>query len=369
VNPEIINRVVDLAIEVQQIPAPTFDEGQRAEFIRSCFAAEKLADIEVDGIGNVLGRLPGKGSAGPIIVSAHLDTVFPLETDLLLQSFPDRVCGPGIGDNSVGTAGLMGLLWCLGERQVELDSDLWLVANVGEEGLGNLRGMQEIVARFAGLPRAYLVLEGMALGQVYHRGLGVERYRVSVKTAGGHSWVDHGKPSAVHEITAIASRLVALPTSEVPRTTFNVGMISGGTSINTIAPEANIEIDLRSEDVAALGQLSSTVNNILQEYQKPGVKVEAELIGQRPAGEIPPDHPLVEIASQSLEQVGIQPRLNIGSTDANLPLSQGYPAICLGLTTGNGAHTTSECINISPMHLGLEQLVLVVEGVDRSKLI
>ncbi|MFN2212539.1 MAG: M20/M25/M40 family metallo-hydrolase [Anaerolineales bacterium] len=363
---QVIQRTIDLAIQVQQIPAPTSREGQRAEFVRECFNQAHLVDITVDAVGNVLGRLPGRKSGAPMILSAHLDTVFPGGTELNLQQLPDQLRGPGIGDNSIGVAGLLGLIWALDERQVKLDSDLWLVANVGEEGLGNLRGMQEIVKRFAGSVRAYVILEGMALGQVYHRGLGVSRYRISVSTAGGHSWVDYGKPSAVHELTAIVSKLLEIQVSDSPRSTLNVGVISGGTTINTIAAEANIELDLRSEDLAVLRQLDHTVNAVIQNYRKPGVVVNVEMIGKRPAGEIPQDHPLVILASSCLEQVGIEPRLNIGSTDANIPLSFGYPAICLGLTTGGGAHTLGEYINIPPLSMGFEQLCLVVEGLDRS---
>jgi len=350
-NLQVIQRTIDLAIQVQQIPAPTFKERQRAEFVRERFNQAHLVDISVDAAGNVLGRLPGRNSAAPIILSAHLDTVFPEGTDLNVQQLPDQVRGPGIGDNSIGVAGLLGLIWALDERQVKLDSDLWLVANVGEEGLGNLRGMREIVNRFAGNVRAYIVLEGMALGQVYHRGLGVNRYRIGVSTAGGHSWVDYGKPSAIHELTAIVSKLLEIQVSDTPRSTLNVGVISGGTTINTIAAEANIELDLRSEDLAVLGQLDHAVKAVLQDYRKPGVSVNTEMIGKRPAGEIPQDHPLVVLASSCLEQVGIEPRLNIGSTDANIPLSMGLPAICLGLTTGGGAHTLGEYINISPLKI------------------
>jgi len=363
---QVIQRIIDLAIQVQQIPAPTFKEGQRAEFVREWFNQVQLVDITVDAAGNVLGRLPGRNSAAPIILSAHLDTVFPDGTELVVQQFPDQIRGPGIGDNSIGVAGLLGLIWALDERQVKLDSDLWLVANVGEEGLGNLRGMQEIVNRFAGDVRAYIILEGMALGQVYHRGLGVNRYRIGVSTAGGHSWVDYGKPSAIHELTAIVSKLLEIQVSDTPRSTLNVGVISGGTTINTIAAEADIELDLRSEDLAVLGQMDHAVKAVLQDYRKPGVSVNAEMIGKRPAGEIPQDHPLVILASSCLEQVGIEPRLNIGSTDANIPLSMGLPAICLGLTTGSGAHTLGEYINISPLKIGFEQLCLVIEGLDRN---
>lgn len=364
-DPQLVNQVLELAIEIQQIPAPTFNESKRGAFIYERFIQENLKDVEIDEIGNVLGRLPGSGSTLPIIVSAHLDTVFPSGTDLGYERLAEKVAGPGIGDNAVGLAGLFGLLWELNQRQVILNSDLWLVANVGEEGLGDLRGMREVVNRFAGQIQAYIILEGMALGQVYHRGLGVRRFRITVNTSGGHSWVDYGKPSAVHELVRIVTRLLAIQIPEGPRTTLNVGVISGGTSVNTIAAEASLDLDLRSEDVATLDELVNSVEGIFQESQSPDVRVSVELIGQRPVGEISQNHPLIALAVQGLEVVGIQPRLNIGSTDANIPLSLGYPAICLGLTTGNGAHTGDEYINLPPLDLGLKQLLLVIKGLDR----
>ena len=364
-DPQLVNQVLELAIEIQQIPAPTFNESKRGAFIYERFIQENLKDVEIDEIGNVLGRLPGSGSALPIIVSAHLDTVFPSGTDLGYERLAEKVAGPGIGDNAVGLAGLFGLLWELNQQQVILKSDLWLVANVGEEGLGDLRGMREIVNRFAGQIQAYIILEGMALGQVYHRGLGVRRFRITVNTSGGHSWVDYGKPSAVHELVRIVTRLLAIQIPAGPRTTMNVGVISGGTSVNTIAAEASLDLDLRSEDVATLDELVNSVEGIFQESQSPDVRVSVELIGQRPVGEISQNHPLIALAVQGLEVVGIQPRLNIGSTDANIPLSLGYPAICLGLTTGNGAHTGNEYINLPPLDLGLKQLLLVIKGLDR----
>ncbi|MBE9474995.1 MAG: M20/M25/M40 family metallo-hydrolase, partial [Chloroflexi bacterium] len=292
-DPQLVDQVLELAIEIQQIPAPTFNESKRGEFIYERFIQENLMDVEIDEIGNVLGRLPGSGSALPIIVSAHLDTVFPIGTDLGCKRLAEKVTGPGIGDNAVGLAGLFGLLWELNQQQVTLNSDLWLVANVGEEGLGDLRGMREVVNRFAGQIQAYIILEGMALGQVYHRGLGVRRFRITVNTSGGHSWVDYGKPSAVHELAQIVTRLLAIQIPEEPRTTINVGVISGGISVNTIAAEASLDLDLRSEDFAALDELVRSVEGTLQESQSPDVGVSIELIGQRPVGEIPQNHPLV----------------------------------------------------------------------------
>ncbi len=361
-NLEIVERVIDLAIQIQQIPGPTFDEAERGTFMQACFAAENLDEVEIDEIGNVYGCLRGGGVEPPVIVSAHLDTVFPAGTDLSVHRTEDLIYGPGIGDNSIGLAGLMGLLWSIKERDFSLSSDLWLVANVGEEGLGDLRGMKHVVDRFRDRAKAYIVLEGMALGQVYHRGLGVRRYRIDVVTTGGHSWVDHGRPSAVHEIAGLINQLIEIPLNESPRTTMNVGVVSGGTSVNTIASNAHMELDLRSEDVDTLAQLVESVERAVKEFEKPPVRIDMEIVGNRPAGEIPRDHPLVELASSCLQAVGIEPRLNIGSTDANIPLALGYPAVCLGLTSGNGAHTKDEHIEISPLQLGLEQLILVLQS-------
>lgn len=362
--------LLDLVVAIQQIPAPTFDEGQRGEFVRQRFQLEGLCDVSIDPLGNVFGRLPGKGTKAPLVVSAHLDTVFPLGTDLHVTRQAERISGPGIGDNSLGIAGLFGLLWELGARQGEneppgsdLPGDIWLVANVGEEGLGDLRGMQAVVDRFGGGVQAYLILEGMALGQIYHQGLGVQRYRITMRTAGGHSWVDFGRPSAVHELASLIGRLTEIQLPDQPRTTLNVGTIAGGTSVNTIAAEAELLLDLRSEEPQSLAVLVAQVEALAAAAERVGVHCEAQVVGRRPAGQIAAEHPLVQLASRCLSDLGIQPKLNIGSTDANVPLSRGYAAICLGLTSGAGAHTTEEYIFTSPLAKGLAQLVGVVRGV------
>jgi tripeptide aminopeptidase len=356
-------RLLDLAIAIQQIPAPTFHEAERAAFVRARFAEEGLQDVEIDSTGNVYARFPSSGAvahAMPLVVSAHLDTVFPSNVDLSVRREPERILAPGIGDNSLGVAGLFGLLWALRERQVSLPGDLWLVANICEEGLGNLRGMQAVVARFGSSPLAYIVVEGMALGQVYQRGLGVQRYRLTVRTAGGHSWIDYGQPSAVHELTALSTRITGLELPRQPRTTLNVGIISGGSSINTIAAEAMLELDLRSESAVALKDLAAQVEQIIHSVQKPGVRIELETIGKRPSGELSPEHKLVRLAQACLDSLGIEAHLSIGSTDANLPLSLGYPSITVGLTTGGKAHSVYEYINIAPLDKGVEQLLRLV---------
>lgn len=358
----LIARTLEMAVVIQQIPAPTFSEARRAAFIHTQFMAEGLSNVTTDSLGNVFGCLPGAGRAQPLVVTAHTDTVFPELVDLTIRREDGRIAGPGLGDNSVGVAGLFGLLWELRSRGAALPGDLWLVANVGEEGLGNLGGMRLVVERFGARALAYIVLEGMSLGQVYHRGLDVQRYRIGVRTAGGHSWVDYGRPSAVHELSALIGQLTAIPLPNSPRTTLNVGVISGGTTVNSIAALASLELDLRSESAQSLANLARRVETLVAAANRPGVQVRAEISGQRPAGEIPPTHPLVRWAARCLEAQGIQPNLNVGSTDANIPLSRGLPAVCLGLTLGAGAHTLEEFIYTAPLGKGLAQLAALVEG-------
>jgi tripeptide aminopeptidase len=355
-----VKRTLDLAIQIQQIPGPTFAEGDRAKFIRDGFVAEELRDIEIDWLGNVYGRWPGNGAATPLVITAHSDTVFPLETDLTFTPIDEKIYGPAIGDNSLGVAGLFGLLWDLKAANVTLPGDIWLVANVCEEGLGDLKGMRAVVDRFGTEALAYLVVEGMALGQIYHRGLGVQRYRITIKVDGGHSWSDFGNPSAIHELATLVTQIMAMEVPTEPRTSFNVGKISGGTSVNTIAAEASLELDLRSTAPESLQKVISQVETLVAAANRDGVICESEIIGQRPAGEIDPEHPLVQLAVDVLADQGLQANLNIGSTDSNIPLSRGYPSICIGLTNGKGAHTVNEFIFTEPLLTGLTQLTTLV---------
>lgn len=378
---ELVDRILELAVEIQQIPAPTFDERQRAEYLYTLFLQEGLCDVEIDAIGNVYGRLPGGTDSRPVVVSAHTDTVFPKGADMRVRKQKNRIFGPGIGDNSLGVAGLLGLCWYLDRENNSrptsyvnkpgkdcsttgsgLPGDLWLVANVGEEGLGNLNGMQRVVDRFGDQTSAYIILEGMSLGHIYHRALEVNRFQIQVRTRGGHSWVDFGQPSAIHIMAALITRLNTIYLPAQPRTTLNVGVISGGTSVNTIAAESNIELDLRSKNHQALESLVDQVKMVADTFRSDEVEVYLEPIGKRPGGSIPANHPLVLLAKQCLIEQGIHPVLTMGSTDANIPLSKGFPAICVGLTTGSGSHTTGEYINISPLDSGMKQLVSLVRG-------
>lgn len=359
----IVKRLLDLTVQIQQIPAPSFAEAERARFVRRLFEAEGLQSVSMDEVDNVFACLPGEGRGKPLIVSAHLDTVFPIETDLTVTRRKGRIAGPGIGDNSLGIASLLGLVWFLRKRGKNLPGDLWLVANVCEEGLGDLRGMRAVVDRFGGEVQAYLVVEGLSLGYIQHRALGVQRYRITTKTAGGHSWSDYGQPSAIHELAKLVTQLTAIPLPPEPRTTVNVGRMNGGTTVNTIASEAWLELDLRSESVRVLTELAQAVEQKCAAANKPDVRVEAEVIGQRPAGDLSVEHPLVRLAVDCLKEQSIEPKLMIGSTDANVPLSRGLPAVVLGVTNGARAHTTSEFIRTEPVERGMRQLLQYVSRV------
>ena len=360
----LTDKILDLAIQIQQIAAPTFAEGPRAEFVRDLFLKEKLKDVSMDSLGNVFARLPGKQKkAKELVVTAHLDTVFPPSINLQIRREAQRVSAPGIGDNSIGVAALFGILWSLREREIVLRQDVWFVANVGEEGLGDLRGMRGVVERFGADILGYLALEGLALGHVYHRAIGVKRYRITAKTAGGHSWSDYGQPSAVHELAALVTQLTSIRLPREPRTTMNIGTIVGGTGINVLAAEAKCELDLRSEEPATLAKLVHQVEEALMKASREGVKITAEVIGERPAGEIPAEHEMVQLAVHCTQEQGLEAILTAGSTDANIPLSEGIPAVVMGITTGGGAHTVNEYIDVEPIALGIAGVARFVERV------
>ena len=348
-------QLVDWICKIQQIPAPTFHEDQRAAYMLSEFGRLGFTDVQQDDIGNVLARWPG-GNAKPLVISAHLDTVHSEIATLPLERNDIRLTGPGVADNSTSVAALLVLANKLALENISYPGDIWLAADVREEGLGNLAGMQALVHRFQGEVQAYLILEGLGLGQVCHRGLGVMRYRITAETAGGHSWVDYGSPSAIHELARVMAALTDLTISRRPRSSLNIGIIQGGTSVNTIAPQAHFDLDLRAEDQNTLSRLNDRVRRAVQAQEKTGVQYTLESIGNRPAGEIPAGHPLVQLTLDILQALNVPATLEIGSTDANVPLSRGYPAICIGLTRGGFPHTPRETIEIEPLKLGLNQL-------------
>ncbi|MFW6261152.1 MAG: M20/M25/M40 family metallo-hydrolase [Spirochaetota bacterium] len=366
--------LVELALLIQAIPAPTFAEADRAGFVRGrCEQAGVHAEVVThdDGSTNTYARVPGADPSLPVLlVSAHTDTVFPAAVDLAVRHDPSagRISGPGLGDNSVAVAALVALAAALRSSceadETELPCDVWFVANAGEEGLGDLRGMlaaiEHVRAAAPGGIGAAIVLEGLLLGSVYHRSIGVRRYRLEVEAPGGHSWGSFGAPSAVHELVRLLGDVVDLAVPRSPRTTFNVGRVEGGTSVNTIAAAAWAEIDLRSETTEEVERLERRLLEIARSPRPAEVVVRAVRIGSRPAGALDEHHPLVIAATEALAAVGIAAELKSGSTDANALLAAGVPAVCVGVTTGGSAHRLDEYINLDPIEQGLQQLALLV---------
>lgn len=359
---EIVPDIVEQTIAVQQIPAPTFAEARRAAYVETRFLEIGLVDVVQDKLHNVYGRLPGRLKNGrlPVIVSAHSDTVFPANTDLTVRREGHLTYGPGIGDNSTGVAGLLALAESLKLHQIRPLADIWFVSNVGEEGLGDLCGMRAVVERF-GANAIYLVVEGGLYGQISHQAIGVQRYEITVTAPGGHSWGNFGQRSAIHELGRLITAVDNLQMPSHPKTTYNVGMIEGGTSINTIAQTAKMLLDLRSESPEQLDILVDKVEKLVSKTARQSdLSVTMTQIGSRPAGQIRREAALVQQAALALQHAGCQKISYIASsTDANVPLSRGFSAVCIGLTESSNAHRLDEYMDSTYLAAGMSQLLLL----------
>ena len=351
---------VEQAISLQQIPAPTFAEKPRAEYVVQQFRALGLEQIDIDRLYNVYGLLPGRQSTQRgVMLAAHTDTVFPPDTDLTLHRDGDLIYGPGLGDNSLGVAGILGAVSGLQRSGIMPERDLWIVATTREEGLGDLGGMRAAFKRMQPRVASVINVEGLAFGHVYHAGIAVRRLKISARTPGGHSWLHFGRPSAIHAIVQLGARITAIDPPQNPRTTYNIGLIEGGQSINSIATQAAIWLDMRSEERGALAAFEQRVRDQIAALSSPDVQFSIEIVGDRPAGSIATNHPLVEQALAALMQVGMRGTLETGSTDGNVPLSEGCPAVTVGISRGGNAHRLDEYIEVSPVASGLRQLILL----------
>ncbi|MFN8376083.1 MAG: M20/M25/M40 family metallo-hydrolase [Anaerolineae bacterium] len=358
--PETAQWVIQQAIAIQQIPAPTFNEEHRALHVMESFKSLGLVEIEIDAVHNVYGLLPGANRNVPgIMISAHTDTVFPQETDLATSQKDDLVFGPGLGDNSLGVAGLLGLLTVLQRESWTPACDLWFVATTREEGLGDLGGIRAAFEKLKSRIASVINLEGLAFGHIYHAGIAVRRLHIKATAPGGHSWLHYGRPSAIHGIVELGARITAINPPQSARTTYNIGLIEGGQSINSIATHASLWLDMRSEQLATLQMLEQQVRSEVAALSRPELNLDIEVVGDRPAGSIALDHPLVSGAIAALAQVGVRATLETGSTDANVPLAAGCPAVTIGITRGGNAHRLDEYIESKPVEAGLRQLILL----------
>jgi tripeptide aminopeptidase len=361
--------VLELTALISAVPSPTGEETAKSLLVERLFATAGLT-TERDAIGDVVGVIPGRppsrAGSSRLVVAAHIDTVFPIGTPLEVRRSAERLSGPGVGDNSIAVAAaikLADLLRIAGEVPAV---DVLLTGNVGEEGLGNLRGIREVLAARSDIG-AVVALEGHNLGRVTHVAVGSRRFRITVKGPGGHSWGDFGRPNAIHGLSKLVAELDTIPLPRSPKTTLNVGMISGGVSVNTIAPEASCLLDLRSIDESALRRLSDRVTRLVDRSNRgDAVNYTAESIGERPAGVVAADSPIVQIAASTLTALGLEPSFDASSTDANVPIAAGIPAVCIGLTTGGNVHRTDEFIDLEPVAKGVTQLALLTLALAES---
>lgn len=359
VSGEYYQPILDLTRELTAISSPTFQEADRAKRVADVLADAGLDAVMLDDISNVTARIPGKDRSKAVLVAAHTDTVFPHGTDLTITEQNGKLHAPGIGDNTIAVAAVAHLKAAFERLGEQPAIDLILTGNVGEEGLGDLRGMRAVMDANPDIVGA-IAVEGMALGSVTYEAVGSKRYKVTVKGPGGHSWIDAGQPSAIQHLCDLIAQMGQIELSDNPKTTFNAGIFHGGVSVNTIAPEAHAVLDMRSTSAESLGDLVKQIDEIIAGPKPDGISVACETVGDRPAGAQPIESPLVQIARHVLLELGIDPKSRPGSTDANVPIARGIPAICIGLTTGSNAHREDEYIDLAPVADGFAHLITVI---------
>jgi tripeptide aminopeptidase len=351
--PGVVGTIAGDALALCAIPAPTFAEAERGAAM-----ADRLehagARAHTDATGNVLARFGPDGGAATVI-TAHLDTVFPADTPLDPRREGDTLHGPGIGDDCLGLAALLHVARRLAAGPPE--HPILLAATVGEEGLGDLRGAKAVLDDHA--CDAFVALEGHGRDTLQTAGIGSARIRARATGPGGHSWGDRGTPSAVHALVAA----LAAASTAAQGAHLNIGVIAGGTSINTIAAEAVAELDLRDGDDAHLEETKQRVEQALQDAAPAGIAIDLEPIGRRPAGATPPGHPLIGAAREARAKAGLGPaEEEASSTDANAALGRGIPAVGIGLTHGHHAHRTDERVELGPLEAGIAALDHLVDA-------
>ena len=353
------DQVADEAIRICEIPAPTFDEGERAKYVRGRFEALGLEDVTIDAAGNVRGRRPGTGAGPGLAMAAHLDTVFPRETNVKVRREGSCLLAPGIGDNSVAIAALLAMVEALNAAGVKTGGDLYLASNTCEEGLGDLKGMRAFMADVKDRVAAAIAVEGMKVNRIIHVAVGSRRYKIIYTARGGHSWGHFGSPSAIHILGRAIADISRLEVLTDPKTTYNVGVIHGGTTVNTIAAEADMLVDMRSIDAGSLATLEKRVLDIVERSAREGDgQVKLELVGDRPAGAIPADHPVVQTCLAVHQALGLTTFTEPGSTDHNVPLSMGLPGVCISITEGENEHRLDEYIETGPIPTGVKNILL-----------
>ena len=362
-------KTIEQQIQICEIAAPPFHESQRAEELKRLFTTLGLKNVHIDQVGNVIGTRAGRHPRPNLVFSAHLDTVFPEGTDVKVTRQGNLLKGPGIGDDCRGLAVVLRTIQSLNEAQVETPGTITFVATVGEEGLGDLRGVKNLFGEHsAGEIDKFVSVDGNGL-DIVNIGVGSMRYRVAFRGPGGHSFGSFGIANPIHAMGRAIAKISELEVPSDPKTTFNVGRVGGGTSINSIASEAWMEVDLRSADIRSLktldeeflGAVQTAVDDENRRWNNRGkVSATPELVGLRPAGRTPAESAIVQTALAVSRELGIEQVLREGSTDANVAMSSNIPAITVGGGgAGSGVHTLRETFNSNESWRGTERAVLL----------
>ena len=358
-------------IAINEVPAPPFQEQERGQFYKAKLAALGLSAVTEDAEGNVFGVFKGTGNGPRIFVSAHLDTVFAAGTDVKVREKDGKLYAPGIADNARGLAAILSVIRALREAGIQTVGDIVFGADVGEEGLGDLRGVKAFFRDRDDID-GYIAIDGVKEQIITYLATGSRRYEITYRGPGGHSWNAFGLPSAIHALGRAIAKIGDVETPTQPKTTFTVGTITGGTSVNSIAAEATMLLDMRSADEGELKKLETKVLGLLEEataeenarWKSDVIKVEIKLVGDRPAGQQEPTAPIVQAAWAATEAAGMTPEFGpASSTDANLPMSLGIPAIrlCGGGAEGNN-HSLDEWYDPATGYRGPQKIFMTLLG-------
>jgi tripeptide aminopeptidase len=360
--------VTDQQIRLTEIPAPELNEAQRGLFLKQLLEASGL-EVRIDELGDVIAERAGSDPNSVILLAAHLDTVFPSGTDVHVKRVGSRLLAPGISDNGAGLAALVGVARAFAESRIRTTKTIVLAGNVGEEGEGNLRGMRALVEHYGPRLAAAIAVDGPSTEHITTQGIASRRVEVTVTGPGGHSWSDFGAANAITALSRGIVRFSAIRLTEEPRSSFNFGVIEGGQSVNSIPARASVKVDLRSEDEDRIGRMENALREAMQigardevsasRSAKDSMQVSFRSLGTRPAGSLPDDSPLLQTIRDVDRFLGNRSRLERSSTDANIPLSLGIPAVALGGGgLGAGSHTLGEWYDPTDRDLGLKRLFL-----------
>lgn len=359
-------------LSIVRIPAPPFGEDQRGAFMAGQLESLGLA-VSLDEVGNVIATAPAAAPRPPVILAAHLDTVFPLETELSVRRSGARIYAPGIADNSRGLAAMLAIARVFSEQELRTQQPVLFVATVGEEGVGDLRGVKHLFRPGSPMREAvaFISLDGTGRRRIVYRAIGSRRFRITIRGPGGHSWADWGMANPIHALGLAIGGLGQIELPRQPRSALTVGRMGGGTSVNAVPGEAWCEIDLRSEAANVLADLETEVRRTIDaaidhanSHRKRGtapLTQEVRLIGDRPSGETPINDGVVRAARAATRIMGDTPELVASSTDANIPIALGIPAIAIGAGgEAGGTHTTEEWYTNNGGVEGIERALLIV---------